>query len=121
MAKPIFPSATTIQIIGQILEIKVIPFIYPISTMSVMTEEIAVNLTDESTLNWEVPWVKGLSAKALLSYDYNNKYSRKWYKEYYEYTYDTVNDVYNKSGSHTISELTAQSDNYFKSVTGRFL
>ena len=25
------------------------------------------------TLNWEVPWVKGLSAKALLSYDYNNK------------------------------------------------
>lgn len=66
------------------------------------------------TLNWEVPWVKGLSAKALLSYDYNNKYSRKWYKEYYEYTYDTVNDVYNKSGSHTISELTTQSDNYFK-------
>ena len=66
------------------------------------------------TLNWEVPWVKGLSAKALLSYDYNNKYSRKWYKEYYEYTYDAVNDVYNKSGSHTISELTTQSDNYFK-------
>lgn len=57
---------------------------------------------------------KGLSAKALLSYDYNNKYSRKWYKEYYEYTYDAVNDVYNKSGSHTISELTTQSDNYFK-------
>ena len=28
------------------------------------------------TLNWEIPWVKGLSAKALLSYDYNNKYSR---------------------------------------------
>ena len=30
------------------------------------------------------------------------------------YTYDAVNDVYNKSGSHTISELTTQSDNYFK-------
>ena len=65
-------------------------------------------------LNWEVPWVKGLSAKALFSYDYNNKYSRKWYKEYYEYTYDAVNDVYNASGSHTISELTTQNDNYFR-------
>ena len=43
-------------------------------------------------LNWEIPWVKGLSAKALLSYDYNNKYSRKWYKEYYEYAYDATAD-----------------------------
>ena len=58
--------------------------------------------------------MKGLSAKALFSYDYNNKYSRKWYKEYYEYTYDAVNDVYNASGSHTISELTTQNDNYFR-------
>lgn len=31
-------------------------------------------------LNWEVPWVKGLSAKALFSYDYNNKYSRNGIK-----------------------------------------
>lgn len=65
-------------------------------------------------LNWEIPWVKGLSAKALFSYDYNNKYSRKWYKEYYEYTYDAASDVYNASGSHTISELTTQNDNYFR-------
>lgn len=65
-------------------------------------------------LNWAIPWVKGLSAKALFSYDYNNKYSRKWYKEYNEYTYDAANDAYNISGSHTISELTTRSDNYFK-------
>lgn len=66
------------------------------------------------TLNWELPWVKGLSAKALFSYDYNNKYSRKWYKEYYAYTYDESTDTYNVSGSHTISELTTRADNYFK-------
>ena len=66
------------------------------------------------TLNWELPWVKGLSAKALFSYDYNNNYSRKWYKEYYEYTYDEVKESYNVSGSHTISELTTRSTNYFK-------
>lgn len=65
-------------------------------------------------LTWEVPWVKGLSAKGLFSYDYNNRYSRKWYKEYYEYTYDAASDVYNKTGSHTISELTTQNDNYFR-------
>ena len=65
-------------------------------------------------LNWELPWVKGLSAKALFSYDYNNKYTRGWYKEYYVYSYDTAKDTYNVSGSHIISELTTQSDNYFK-------
>ena len=66
------------------------------------------------TLNWQVPWVKGLAAKALLSYDYNNKYSRKWYKEYYEYQYNAAKESYDVTGSHTISELTTQSDNYFK-------
>lgn len=65
-------------------------------------------------LNWEIPWVKGLSAKGLFSYDYNNKYSRKWYKEYYEYSYDPVSDAYNASGSHTVSELWTQNDNYFR-------
>lgn len=70
--------------------------------------------TGSIAMNWEVPWVKGLSAKALFSYDYNNKYSRKWYKEYYEHTYDPAKDAYNVTGSHTISELTTQNDNYFR-------
>ena len=66
------------------------------------------------TLNWNIPWLDGLAAKALFSYDYDNKYSRRWYKEYYEYSYDSVKDVYNVSGKHTISELTTRTDNYFK-------
>ena len=49
MAKPIFPIyANNNPDYWSNPEIKVIPFIYPISTMSVMTEEIAVNLTDQS-------------------------------------------------------------------------
>ena len=24
------------------------------------------------TIDWQIPWLKGLSLKALLSYDYNN-------------------------------------------------
>lgn len=66
------------------------------------------------SLNWEIPWLKGLSAKALFSYDYNNKYNRQWYKEYYEYTYNETTDTYSASKSHTISELTTNSENYFK-------
>lgn len=66
------------------------------------------------TFNWEIPWLKGLSAKTLLAYDYNNQYTRRWYKEYYEYAYNQSTEAYNVTGSHTISELTTQSDNYFK-------
>ncbi len=66
------------------------------------------------TFNWDIPWLKGLSAKALFAYDYNNQYTRQWYKEYYEYAYNQSTDKYNVTGSHTISELTTQSNNYFK-------
>lgn len=66
------------------------------------------------SFNWQVPWLKGLSAKALMSYDYNNFYSRKWYKEYYEYMYDATTEKYNVQSSHNISELTTKSENYFK-------
>ena len=65
-------------------------------------------------LNWQVPWIEGLSAKALLAYDYNNNYLKKWYKEYYEYVYNESADEYRVQGSHTLSELTVESKNYFK-------
>lgn len=70
--------------------------------------------TGAMVLNWDIPWVKGLKAKALFSYDYNNQYSKKWYKEYYEYLYDQTKDKYNVAGNHTISELTVQTDNYYR-------
>ncbi len=63
---------------------------------------------------WDIPWIKGLTAKTLMSYDYNNQYSRQWYKEYYEYVYNATQDKYTAQASHTISELTTRSDNYFK-------
>jgi len=66
------------------------------------------------TFTWSIPWVQGLSAKAMLAYDYRNTFTRDWYKEYYEYDYDAGADKYNASQSHTISELTTNSENYFK-------
>jgi len=65
------------------------------------------------TLDWEIPWLKGLQAKAQLSYDYNNLWSRRWYKEFYEYSYNPTNDTYNVQTNHTLSELTTRSENYF--------
>jgi TonB-linked SusC/RagA family outer membrane protein len=70
--------------------------------------------TGAIALNWEIPWLEGLTAKALMSYDYQNTLSRRWYKEYYEYAYNATSDQYTASKSHTISELTTRSTNYFK-------
>ncbi|MGQ8337774.1 TonB-dependent receptor [Sunxiuqinia sp. A32] len=67
--------------------------------------------------NWEIPWVKGLSAKALLGYDYKNEYTKKWYKAYNEYNYNTSTDQYEVYSSHAnLSELSLYSQNYFKPI-----
>ncbi|MDR1368718.1 MAG: TonB-dependent receptor [Dysgonamonadaceae bacterium] len=60
--------------------------------------------------NWQIPWVKGLSAKALLSYDYGNLYSKKWYKEYYDYSYNPAQNAYNQLTRHAVSELTSRAE-----------
>lgn len=66
------------------------------------------------SFNWKIPFLEGLSAKAMLAYDYTNTSNKNWYKEYYEYLYDASTDSYNVAGSHTISELTVRNDIYFK-------
>ncbi len=64
--------------------------------------------------NWKIPWLKGLSAKTLLGYDYSNTYVKKWYKAYNEYNYNASSEQYTVQASHSISELTTKSTNYFK-------
>lgn len=59
-------------------------------------------------LEWNIPWVKGLSAKGLFSYDYSSSKNRDWYREYYEYSQDANSGEYKASLSHTLSELTVQ-------------
>lgn len=70
--------------------------------------------TGSITFNWEVPWVKGLSAKAMFGYDYSNNYTNNWTKEFYAYTYDPVNDAYNKGHAQSISILKVDTNNYYK-------
>lgn len=71
------------------------------------------------TIDWDMPWIKGLTAKALFSYDFNNVKNRDWYKEFHEYTYDENKDVYNETYTHNISELTSQENDDYK-FNGQF-
>lgn len=69
--------------------------------------------TGSITFNWEIPWAKGLSAKALLAYDYNNLYNKSWAKQFSHYTYDPVNEDYLKGDYKPMTELTVKTDNSF--------
>lgn len=72
------------------------------------------DFTGSMTITWDVPWIKGMAAKALFSYDYTNTATKAWYKEYYAYAYDKATDTYSKSLSHTLSTLTQRNTNYYR-------
>ncbi|MGV8962463.1 MAG: SusC/RagA family TonB-linked outer membrane protein [Candidatus Saccharimonadaceae bacterium] len=65
-----------------------------------------------ASLTYDIPGVKGLSAKGLISYDYNNSNNNEFQKEYEQFQYDEA--------SETFSTFTRQSPNrinrqvYFK-------
>lgn len=65
------------------------------------------------TLNWELPWVKGLSAKALLAYDYTNTSTKDWFKKYNEYQYDATSNVYNQTTRNALTTLSSEMSNSF--------
>lgn len=65
------------------------------------------------TFNWEIPWVKGLSAKALLAYDYNNLYNKSWAKQFAHYTYDPAKEEYVKGFYKPMTELNVDTENAF--------
>jgi len=67
-----------------------------------------------ATLNWRLPWVDGLSAKAMLAYDYNNSEWKTWIKELSEYTYDAASDTYNEKILRSLGGLESKMENYYK-------
>lgn len=46
------------------------------------------------SLEWKLPWIKGLSLKGMLAYDYKNTEWKTWRKELTEYTYNGETDSY---------------------------
>jgi len=65
------------------------------------------------TLNWQLPWVEGLSAKAMLAYDYKNSEWKTWKKELSEYTYDAAADSYNEKVIRSLGSLESKMENYY--------
>jgi TonB-linked SusC/RagA family outer membrane protein len=80
------------------------------------------------SLTYDVPFVKGLKAKALYSYDYNNSEGKTFQREYKQYTYNAANDTYNAqlqqspnrvyndyfSRPTSLSQISLNYDNVFK-------
>lgn len=64
-------------------------------------------------VTWQLPWVKGLVAKALVAYDYTNKEWKTWRKDLSEYTYDYANEEYIEKVVNT-AHLESKLENYDK-------
>jgi TonB-linked SusC/RagA family outer membrane protein len=51
-------------------------------------------LQSSISLTYDVPFIKGLKAKGLYSYDYNTSDNKLYQKQYNQYTYDAASDSY---------------------------
>jgi TonB-linked SusC/RagA family outer membrane protein len=65
-------------------------------------------------LNWEIPWIDGLTAKALLSYDYDSNFAKNWYKEQYNYVYNATTEEYEKKTWHSLSTMNERYERGFR-------
>jgi TonB-linked outer membrane protein, SusC/RagA family len=58
------------------------------------THYIQRALQGSLSLNYRVPFVTGLRAGAMFSYDYKNNFNKRWRPVYTLYTYDNATDTY---------------------------
>lgn len=68
------------------------------------TKNYQVNLT--ASLTWDIPWIKGLSAKGLVSFDPFFHNDKLFSKQYHTYTYDKATDSYNVKTTSAMSRIT---------------
>lgn len=57
------------------------------------------------SLSYDVPFIDGLKAKALYSYDYNIWESKEYAKQFSLYTYDAAADIYNENKAQSPSNI----------------
>ncbi|RAV27742.1 SusC/RagA family TonB-linked outer membrane protein [Sinomicrobium soli] len=65
-------------------------------------------------LDWNIPWVEGFKARAMMAYDYRNKEWKTWQKELSEYTYDAAADIYEEKILRARARLESKFENYYK-------
>ncbi|MCX6221527.1 MAG: TonB-dependent receptor [Bacteroidia bacterium] len=71
-------------------------------------------LSGSFSMNYSVPFVKGLSAKARVDYSTTTGFDKSFLKAYQVYTYDTKNDIYTPRGGES-GGTTRLSQNYSES------
>jgi TonB-linked SusC/RagA family outer membrane protein len=62
-------------------------------------------LQSSISLTYNVPFIKGLQAKGLYSYDYNTADNKLYQKQYNQYTYDAASDAYKAVSQQSPSTL----------------
>ena len=70
------------------------PVAYASSERAGYSKFLADGLQTTTSLTFDAPWVKGLTAKALFAYDIGNSRSTTVNKGYYVYSYSAENDTY---------------------------
>jgi TonB-linked SusC/RagA family outer membrane protein len=55
------------------------------------------NIQGSFQLNYNIPFVKGLSARLLFGFDKQDNFQRQWKQKFLMYTYDKVKDLYTNS------------------------
>lgn len=73
------------------------------------TQNYQVNTT--ASLTWDVPWVEGLSAKALVSFDPYFHNDKLFNKQYRTYAYDAATGTYNVKTTSSMSKITEWRNN----------
>jgi TonB-linked SusC/RagA family outer membrane protein len=69
------------------------------------------------TLNYNVPFIKGLNAKFIYGYYNNDTYDKTWFKKYFLYKYDPLTQSYlNNSTINSPSTLSANYSPYRRST-----
>lgn len=57
------------------------------------------------TLEYEIPYVKGLTAKGQFSYDFDITDNKQFQKTYSLYSYDATNDIYKPTVKNSVDQL----------------
>lgn len=73
--------------------------------LSGYTKTVSKTFQGNFALNYKIPFVEGLKARGMMSYDSRYLFTKNWRKQYALYTYDNVSDVYTPTFGHSPSSL----------------
>ncbi|MGJ1215149.1 SusC/RagA family TonB-linked outer membrane protein [Sphingobacterium multivorum] len=64
-------------------------------------------------LNWKLPWIAGLSLRAMVAYDYKNSEWKTWQKALSDYQYNQTNEHYTEVALRKKASLESKMENLY--------